>query len=486
MSVVPEVPAVDPSYLADVTGSSALISIGDHLTKNGLLESLPEYVQDKYNAATAAQDQAVHQYLCNLDREAKAGQQNACGAGKAFGKYAQAVSDHHHQQVSKFNVVPKVPLVHGKRRGSVSIAQPASRYGKNLTGVDGRFQRQRAADRDRVKPYSYQKIDPGKADPKDDELFAQAVEGRQGSTVGQRAVYYAPDGRVLRGTAAIRRVTNAEQLSANTAIINQSTGSGAGARPVAAPTQKAANHPNKKHAGQTTDAGAGVAGLGALAALAVGIAALMPLHFVTSAISFINSIVNFFTTTRNAAETYLGIADGVMGIFGLRGATGGLKSLISSTLDNAFGKENLDYAKAQFAGTLNTVTTTGKVMEKIETARRGTNNRVDDLALGLGTVNNALKDAGVIPSDSPYMAQSQAIDGFVKDRTSGEDGERLKENITTLTSELQTQEQIQKELAEQREREVKKRKATDKQIEDVKRLVDKSKTNFENIESSDL
>jgi hypothetical protein len=474
------------TYLSDVTGKSALVNIGDHLKKNGLIESLPDYVQEKYGEAETAQAEAIHQYLCNLDKEAKAGKKNACTTGKALGRYAQDVSSNHRRYLIQFGTLPRMPLVHKGKNGAVAINRPASRYGKGLTGVDGRYQHIRASDRDRPQPYNVQKIDPGKADPREIELFNEAVEGREGSTIGQRALYYAPDGQVLRGTAAIQRNVNAQQLSANTATYNQSSGASAGARPIAAPIQKVENHPNKKHAGQTTDKGSGGASLGTLALLAVGLAALMPLHFVTSVITFVNSIVTFFTTTRNAAETYTAIADGVMGIFGLRGTTEGLKSIILSTIDNAFGKENVDYAKTQFAQTLNSVVTAGKVMEKIETARRGTDNKVDEMALGLGTVNNALKDAGVIPPDSPYMAQSAAIDGFVSDRTKGEEGERLQENITALTSELSTQEQIQAEIKDQKQREDKKRKATDKQIDDVKRLVDNTQTNFSDLKKEDI
>jgi hypothetical protein len=199
-------------------------------------------------------------------------------------------------------------------------------------------------------------------------------------------------------------------------------------------------------------------------------------------------VVTFLTTTRSAIGTYLGIADGILGIFGMKNSTGGLKSIINSVLDNAFGKDNITYAKAVFASTLNGVATTGKLMETIQSARAGTDNKIDGLALGLGTVNNSLKDAGLIPPDSPYMQQSKAIDQFVTDRTtgSGEEGIGLKDNISHLVGELRTHDEVNKQLADEREKEDKKTKKIAKQTDDTFRLIDSTKTNVEAIQKKDL
>jgi hypothetical protein len=413
MTTQQQIPTEFPdTYLGDITGTLPLEGIGDFLNKNGILEALPEFVREKYRAGEQEQDDGVHQYLCNLDKEAIAGQKNACATGKALGKYSNDVSAHNQKYILEFEVLPKLLFTHDSKRG-VKIPMPANRHGKNLTGVDGRFRRVRAREQDKPGRYNIAKVNPGKTDQDEIDRFTDAVNGGEGRTIGQRALYYDSDGTVLRGTAAIERKTKANQLSANSATLNQTTGTSAGAKPTAAPGLKADAHPNKKNAGQTTDKGSPVAGLATLGLLALGMAALMPMHFVTSAISFINSIVTFLTTTRSAIGTYLGIADGILGIFGLKNSTGGLKSIINSVLDNAFGKDNVTYTKAVFASTLNSVATTGKLMEKIQSARSGTDNKIDDLALGLGTVNNGLKDAGLIPADSPYMAQSKAIDQFV-------------------------------------------------------------------------
>jgi hypothetical protein len=476
------------SYLGDITGTLPLEGIGDYLEKDGILAALPAFVQKRYNDAAAAQDDGVHQYQCNLDKEAATGQKNACAAGKALGAYSQAVSAHNQKYILQFEVLPKFMFTHESRRSGVKIPPPAKRSGKNLTGVDGRFQRVRAGDRSRPGRYHVATVDPGRITDKEIENFNGAVNGEEGRTIGQRAVYYEPDGTVSRGTQAIERKTKANQLSANTATLNQTTGSSAGATPTAAPGLKADAHPRAKIAGQTTDKGGGVAGMATLGLLMVAMAALLPMHFVTSAISFINSVVTFLTTTRSAIGTYLGIADGILGIFGMKNSTGGLKSIINSVLDNAFGKDNITYAKAVFASTLNGVATTGKLMETIQSARAGTDNKIDGLALGLGTVNNSLKDAGLIPPDSPYMQQSKAIDQFVTDRTtgSGEEGIGLKDNISHLVGELRTHDEVNKQLADEREKEDKKTKKIAKQTDDTFRLIDSTKTNVEAIQKKDL
>jgi hypothetical protein len=482
-----QIPSQFPdSYLGDITGKLPLRSIGDHLEKTGILNALPEFVKKRYELAKESQEDGVHQYLCNLDKESTAGSKNACTTGKTLGKYSREVTAHNQGYILEFEVIPVLLFGHELHRKSVTIPRPAQRTGKNLTGVDGRFRRIRASDQDKPGRYNYAKVDPGKVTQVESDRFADAVESGDGRTIGQRALFYGSDGKVLKGTAAIERETKANQLSANTATLNQTTGTSLGAKPTAAPGLKADAHPNKKNAGQTTDKGGSLAGMASLALLAVGLACLMPLHFVTSAITFINTIVTFLTTTRSAIGTYLGIADGVLGVFGIKNSTDGLKSIINSVLDNAFGKENIQYAKAAFAGTLNSVGTGVKLLEKIQQSRAGTDNKIDDLALGLGTVNNALKDSGIIPPDSPYMQQSKAVDRFVADRTAGEDGEALKDNISHLVGELKTHDEVDKDIKDQREKEEKKAKKIKKETEDTFRLIDSTKTNVEAIKREDI
>lgn len=472
-------PQVDPSYLADVTGNLPIESIDSFVQKTGLLEVLPDSVQEAYKQAKDAQGEEVHSYLCNLDKEAAQGQKNSCSQSKAWTDYNRKLSAANGDYLLEFSLISLVPFRHGRAGKGLAIAKPANRAGKNLRGVDGRFQR--------VKPqqqrqrYHTQRVDTAlsKAEAEESARFAAAVNGEEGRTIGQKAIFYEADGTVSRGTGSIARDAKEVGLSASSATLNQTTGTAAGAKQTPAPTAKAANHPNKKRAGETS--GNYVAGLGAIGLITVALAALLPMHFVTSAITFINSLVSFFTTTKNAVLTYTSIVDAALGLFGIRKATEGFKGIINGMIDGAFGKENVQYAKNAFAQTLNSVASSVKVAEQIQAARTGTNNKIDEMAIQLGVVNNGLKDSGLMPPDSPYMRQSAAVDQFVKDRTEGEDGAALADNLSKITAEIKTGDEIKKELAETKEREEKERKKIDKQVNDTARLVDGTKSNVEAI-----
>lgn len=477
---------VDPSYLADVTGQQPIESIDDFVQKTGLLESLPGSVQDAYKQAKEAQVDEVHSYLCNVEKEVAVGQKNSCSQSKEWTAYNKKLAAANGDYLLEFQLVSPFPFRHELRKGDgLIIAKPANRTGKNLKGVDARFQRVRP--RQQRQRYHVQKVDTALSAAEKDEAsrFADAVEGKSGSTIGQKAIFYEADGTVSRGTGAIARDAKEVGLSASSATLNQTTGTAAGAKPT--PTAKAAvaaNHPNKKRAGETS--GNFVAGLGAIGLVAVALAALLPMHFVTSAITFVNSLVTFFTTTKNAVSTYTSIADAALGLVGVRGASDGFKKLLNGMIDGAFGKDNVQYAKNVFAQTLNSVSSAVKVAEKIQSARNSTDNKIDELAIQLGVVNNGLKDSGLMPPESPYMRQSAAIDQFVKDRTTGEDGEALADNLSQITAEIKTGDEIKKELADQKEREAKERKKIDKQVNDTARLIDGTKTNVETIQRGDL
>lgn len=477
-------PEVDSTYLSDITGKLPVTSISDFVRKTGYLESLPDNVQDAYKDAETAQDDQVHSYLCNVDKEVAKGKANNCAQSKAWADYNQKIAAANQPYILEFELISPFPFRHGQAGKGIAIPTPASRVGKGLRGVDGRFERVRP--RQQRQRYHIQEVDTKLSQQELDEVdrFEKSVNGDAGRTVGQKALFYGADGKVLRGTGAIARETKEVGLSASSAILNQTIGAAAGAIPTPAKEATVANHPNKKRAGETS--GNQLAGLGAIGLIGVALAALLPMHFVTSAITFINSLVTFMTTTRNAVHTYTAIADATLGLFGIRGATEGFKAVLAGMLDGAFGKENIKYAVNAFAQTLNPIAGAVKVVEKIQQARAGTNNRFDELGIQLGIVNNGMKDTGLIPPDSPYMRQSEAIDQFVKDRSKGEDGEAFSDNLSHITSEIKTGKEVSEELAQEKEENTKKQKKIDKDINDVSRLVDGTKTNVEIIQRGDL
>ena len=485
MNTTTTVSTTDPSYLQDVTGQLPTVAIGDYLEKNGLLASLPDFVQDAYTRASEALADDAHQYGCNLDKEAVSGQKNSCGQSKAWNAYAGQIAASNRPYVLEIEYVSGIPFRYSASKKAVQVARPANRHNPNLRGVDGRYQRVRAKQQRQRYHVGTVNTALNKNESLENDKFSEAVNGKDGSTIGQRALFYDSNGRPLRGTGAIARDGKETQLSASTAVLNQSVGTSAGATPTAVPELKAGSHPNKKKAGETK--GNYAAGLGTIALIAVGLAALMPMHFVTSAITFVNSLVSFFTTTRNATETYSAIGDAALSLFGIKKASAGFKGIINGMIDNAFGKENVQEAKANFAKTLNTVSSSVKLAEKIQQARSNTDNKVDAMAVQLGIVNNGLKDSGLLPPDSPYMKQSQDIDKFIEARTTGEGKDPgLADNLKDITGEIKTGEKITQELKDEKEIQEKAQKKKNKQIDDVSRLVDKTKTNVEAVEPGDL
>jgi hypothetical protein len=476
---------IDPRYLEDVTGKLPTIAIGDYLEKNGLLAAMPDFVQDAYKRASDALADDAHQYGCNLDKEATSGQKNSCGQSKAWNAYAGQLAVANRPYILEIEYVSSFPFRHIASKKGVQIAKPVSRNNANLRGVDGRYKRVRAKQQRQRYHVGIVNTALNKNEAQEIDQFREAVDGKEGSTIGQKALFYDINGRPLRGTGAIARQAKETQLSASTAVLNQSVGTSAGATPTAAPQLKAGSHPNKKKAGETK--GNFAVGLGTIALIAVGLAALLPMHFVTSAITFINSLVSFFTTTRNAVATYTAILDSALSLFGIKGATKGFSDILNGMIDNAFGKENVQEAKANFAKTLNSVSSSVKLAEKIQQARSNTDNKVDAMAIQLGIVNNGMKDSGLLPPDSPYMKQSQDIDKFIESRSTGEGADPdLADNLKDITGEIKTGEKITQELKDEKERQDKAQRKTNKQIDDVSKLVDKTKTNIEAVKPGDL
>jgi hypothetical protein len=145
------------------------------------------------------------------------------------------------------------------------------------------------------------------------------------------------------------------------------------------------------------------------------ISLLLPMHFITSAITFLTSITTFFTNVNNAANTYLTVVDALLGLFKIKNSTKALKVFIQEIADNALGKENVQEVKNAFGKGINTIAVTTKLSEKTQSLVSGTNNKVDEVAIRLGTLNNSMGEVGLIPPE--LMATSTAIDDLVEKRT---------------------------------------------------------------------
>jgi hypothetical protein len=177
-----------------------------------------------------------------------------------------------------------------------------------------------------------------------------------------------------------------------------------------------------------------------------------------------------FTNINNIVTTYLSFTDAGLSLFGYPKSTEGLKGAVNGIAYGLFGKENYEAAKAAFAQGILNLTSLTKLLEKIESGRNGTNSKIDGVAFSLGTANNALKEGGLIPPDSPWSEASAKVDTFVESQAKVSTDPDLKENIQKLTSEILTQEEIEKELKDEAEAREKIKVQKQKEVDNLKSL----------------
>ncbi len=478
---MPDKATVSPDYLSDVTGKSKLIDFAELIASEGLLGLLPAPVAKFAEAALAAEDQGVHEYLCHLDKAANAGESNACGSSKQ----ASALEANQQAYTNAYGWIEFTSKTGEKsaydyyaksgewrqannKRSTKPIAIPSGRK-RAGTKLGHSKHHTYTSKRGSIKPkgtHYTQRVDENRKSYAVSE-FERSVNGKDGKTIGQRAILFNADGSVTRGANAIRDQQVANELAAKIPSKTPNT-SAVPAKIKAAKPEQTKFHKNKTPIGHTNDLAGGIAAVGGITAMIAIVACLLPMHFVTSAITFLTSITTFFTNVNNAVNTYLTVTEALLGMFGFKGATKGIKSFMAKIVDNAFGKENAQAVKNAFASGINSVSTTTKLLEKMQSIRQRTDNKVDGLAIQLGTVNNALKDAGLVSPDSPYFAASQNIDEFVKAREV--DDPSIGESLTELTKEIKDPEEAKKLLAEEAKTQAQRQAKTDKKINDVAKL----------------
>jgi hypothetical protein len=480
--------SVAANYLSDISGGENPVSLDALVKETGLAALTPETIQTYINDLDKATDDGVHSYLCNIDKAEKIGQANQCKTGKDLSAndkrlardnqgygYIEVIHPTGNREFYYFGLAtdPNFDLPAWRGKGTSPLKRfKGNQSNPNHASKKQTFKTKRVID------------DRTKAAKNNRENFRKAVEGGDDKSIGHRAILFDDKGNVIKGANAIRDRNIATELSSSIPSESISTGTIPAKISASTAPKKTSKHPNKANVGATNDAMNGLAALGGLAAMVGIIAALMPLHFVTSAITFLTSITTMLTNVNNVVNSFLKIVDGVLSIFGLKDGTKPLRKLLETTLDNVFGKENIQTAKSLFAQTVTTIATATKLLEKVQQGRASTDGKVDEVAFSLGVVNNAMKDSGLIPADSPYMQESQAIDTFVAARE--KDNPELKENIDKLTQEIKTQDEIKKELKEEAEVIAKRKAKADKDTNDLLKLVDATKTNVDNVREQDI
>jgi hypothetical protein len=472
-------------YLNDIQGTLPFPDFDELIKTEGLLGILPENIQKYSDEIDKAEDDGVHQYLCNIDKAPSSCNVNKAIAARDKGRLVGYVQwdtnkplkllysvDGHlvERDVANKQKVKPIPLA--KTRAGLSKTQRGNNLGRTVLG-------QGLANKP-TGTFLTRSVNPNrKGDNR--QLFRDAVEGKGNLSIGDRAVLFNQDGSVTTGANNIRDNAVANERSSN--IPSESVNNGSIPKKVKSATPyKTSQHPNKSRLAKTNDLAGGVAALGGVAAMVGIIALLMPQHFVTSAITFLTSITTFFTNVNNAVNTYLTVVDALLGIFGIKGSGKAVKGFIAQIVDNALGKENVREIKNAFASGINTIAVTTKLLEKTQAMANNTDNLVDGVALKLGAVNNAMGEAGLIPPE--LMATSASIDTLVEKRT--KDNEDLADNLTALTAEIKDKEETTKELKDEKETREKLEAKKAKDLDDVKGLLDGVKTDTAKIDINAL
>jgi ribosomal protein S17E len=482
---------VAKKYLSDITGKKPAISFDDVVKESGLKSLLPETVQTYLDEIDKATEDALHKYQCQLDNAGKTAQDNKCKTGKYLSQERKRLANNTITGYITFDD-GKTVLFYGDGKSQVKL--PDKRGNKNHDRGLANVLVNRSPKPLRKTTFTTHKVKDDRRSDLNDKAFKEAVEGEDGkselarrlTTIGQRGIFFDEHGRPIKGTNNLRDRDEAIALSSRLPTEKVNDGR-IPDRIKAGSDRSTTRHSGNKHGvGNTSDVLGGVAALGGITAIVGIVACLAPLHFVTSAITFLTSITTLFTNVNNAANAVFTVADGVFAIFNKKDATKPIKVLIQNAIDNSFGKENVQEAKNKFGSLINSIAVSTKLLEKIQQGRASTNNKVDQVAFSLGTVNNSLKDSGLIPADSPYMRQSESIDEFVDARAKVEGNEGLKENITTLTEELKTHEESDKAILQEKIAAQKVRDKQSKDINDVKNLLDDTKTNVDAVKAENL
>lgn len=476
----------DKHYLRDITGKLPEISLDDLVKKEGLSALLPDTVRDYLETILKAEDKSIHSYGCQIDKAENTAQKVKCKSGEYLSsedsKLAERRSERSYGFIQFSNGYPTV--LFGDLKGQVSL--PPSRT-KGNRGLKNTILNQGKII-PKKKTFYVNKVVDGREKQREsnNSNFNDAVNGEDGKSIGQRAILFDEYGRPIKGANAIRDRDEAIQISSRQPTNRLNDGSIPSKIAPGKTLLTSKQSANKHGIGQTSDALGGIAALGGITAVVAAVACLVPLHFVTTAITFLTSITTMITNVNNAAGAVFTIADGVFALFNKKNATKPLKTLMANAIDNAFGKTNVQEAKSRFASLVNSIAVTSKLLEKIQQGRSSTNGKIDEVAFSLGVLNNSAKDSGMIPADSPYMAQSQSIDEFVKNRAKTEGNEGLEESITTLTKELKTHEEVNRTIKEEKIVSDKIKAKQDKDINDVMKLVDSTKTNVDAVKAENL
>lgn len=407
-------------------------------------------------------DKVLHQISCQAEIEAKKGQALQCARGKVEAERQRLLQlKREKDRLYRLKESERLVKFNNKNRGLTR---------SNLGKVVLNQNTYKANYRETNTQLSIDKSD-----------FAKNFDpSNVNSTLGNRAILFDANGRVLRTANEIRRDGAAIDASASLASGKKARAQAAKLRPRTEIKSLSNALDKMKGTGEITGLASLFAAITGMIAVIALFAILIPSSFITVALNWLQTITTMFANINNVVTTYLSFTEAGLSLFGYKNSTKGIKDYVNSIAWGLFGKENYEEAKAAFAKGILNLTSLTKMLEKIEAFRNGSNSRIDAVIGSLGVTNGALKEAGLIEPGSDLAQASEAIDKAVDAQAKVSTDPDFKENIQKLTSEIQTQDEIEKEIKEETEAREKVQKQKQKELdnltklgEDFKPLVDK-------------
>ena len=410
------------------------------------------------DAINTTKEKDLKDLKCQLDKESGKGQDQQCALGRNQVAYREKL------QQNRLDNKPKQLLKQKPRKFKSNFPQ------RGLTTKLDNFKKTKFNQNLDLRASNYNdkvtkfNVPKSKFENEYDPL-------NPNSTLGNKALLFDVNGKVLKTANEIGR-------EGRMADISSGLSTGTSVRTQA--PRKNNTKRDIKNLGDAIDRVKGTGEINSLAALFSAItgmvaiiavlAVLVPMSFLTVALNWLQTITTMLTNVKDVATTYLSISEAGLTLFGYPKSTSKIKTFVNDIAYGIFGKDNYESAKSAFAQGILNLTSMTKLLEKIESGRNGTNSKIDGVAFSLGTANNALKEGGLIPPDSPWSQYSEKVDKLVEDQAKVSSDPDLKENIQKLTTEILTQDEIDKEIKEETEAKTKLQARKQKEIDNLQNL----------------
>lgn len=228
-------------------------------------------------------------------------------------------------------------------------------------------------------------------------------------STGQRAIAYSMAGTPLVGADAIAQRGTVSASASQYATENAPT--------TAIPTtiketpkrdiKTLPNQSTKVPVATPNDTLGNAAKLALLGAVITGV--MLLIQYVISLIAFILQVTQLMATVTNIGRTVLTMVDNIMVVFGIKDGTKPVGTFLEGMLGNAFGKENAEYIKYNFAKCVSVFSAGANILNLTQSATAQMAEGVDNTNQNVGKIGNAMKRAGMISNSIAWFNERVAI-----------------------------------------------------------------------------